>query len=106
MYLKNQDAAVKHPVKGVILKVLSRGGNLMMTEVSFEKGVSLPEHAHYHEQISYIVKGCMEFSINGEQKILYPGDSMYIEGNIPHSVTALEESIVVDAFTPQREDFK
>ncbi|MEW9124199.1 MAG: cupin domain-containing protein [Thermotaleaceae bacterium] len=106
MFFKSEEARVKQPGEGVTLKVLASGGSLMLTEVTFEKDKSMPAHAHVHEQVSYIVKGSFEFTIGDETKVVKAGDSVYIPSNIPHCVKALEDSIVVDGFTPQREDFK
>lgn len=106
MFFRNEEALIRKPAEGVVLKVVSYGGGLMMTEVTFEKGVSLPVHAHVHEQITYIAKGSFEFTLGEETKVVKQGDSIYIPGNMPHSVTALEDAVAVDAFTPQREDFK
>ncbi|AOT71259.1 cupin domain-containing protein [Geosporobacter ferrireducens] len=106
MFFKNEEALVKNPAEGVVLKVVSYGGGLMMTEVTFNKGISLPPHTHVHEQISYIAKGSFQFTLGEETKVVKQGDSIYIPSNIPHCVTALEDAVVVDAFTPQREDFK
>lgn len=91
---------------GVKRKLLSRGGGLMMTEVTFEKGAIGAIHSHPHEQISYIVRGSFEFNLNGNLQVVKTGDSIYVPSDIPHGVIALEDkSIILDVFTPQREDF-
>lgn len=92
--------------EGVRRKLLSRGGGLMMTEVTFRKGAIGAIHSHPHEQISYIVQGSFAFHLNGMEQIVKKGDSIYVPSSTPHGVTALEEhSIILDVFTPQREDF-
>jgi quercetin dioxygenase-like cupin family protein len=91
---------------GVSRKLLTHGGDLMMTEVTFEKGAVGEVHKHVHEQISYIVKGSFEFELDGDYKTVNVGDSIYVPSNIPHGVRALEEgSVILDVFTPQRQDF-
>ncbi|MBC7321385.1 cupin domain-containing protein [bacterium] len=92
---------------GIIREVLAHGGNLMLTRNTFPtKGTKAETHTHYHEQISYILSGSFRFVLNGEEKILEIGGSLYIPSNAPHSAEALEDnSIVLDVFTPQREDF-
>jgi quercetin dioxygenase-like cupin family protein len=92
--------------EGVKRKLLSHGGGLMMTEVTFKKDAVGKIHSHPHEQVSYIVQGSFEFNLNGETKRVGVGDSIYIPSNTLHGVTALEEnSIILDVFTPRREDF-
>ena len=91
--------------EGVSRKILGRGGNMMMVEVTFQNdAVGLP-HQHIHEQVCYIAKGRFEFVVEGERRLVRQGDSIYIPSNAEHSCHALEDSIIVDIFTPQREDF-
>lgn len=92
--------------EGVKRKILGHGGTMMMVEVVFEKGAIGAAHTHVHEQVSYIVEGSFEFTIDGDTQVVRKGDSMYIPSNANHGTTALEEgSIILDVFTPQREDF-
>ena len=39
------------------------------------------------------------------RKRLSAGDTYYVCPDVKHGVVALEESIILDIFTPQREDF-
>ncbi|MDR6121474.1 quercetin dioxygenase-like cupin family protein [Bacillus sp. SLBN-46] len=92
--------------EGVTRKLLSQGGSLMMTEVTFRKDAVGSIHSHPHEQISYIIQGSFEFNLGGEIQQVAKGDSIYIPSDMLHGVRALEEdSIILDVFTPQREDF-
>ncbi|MDQ0170896.1 cupin domain-containing protein [Paenibacillus tundrae] len=87
-------------------KILGMGGTLMMVEVSFAKGGIGEVHSHdQHEQVSYIVKGSFEVQVGEETRIMRAGDSFYAGYNVPHGVKALEDSIILDVFTPFREDF-
>jgi quercetin dioxygenase-like cupin family protein len=40
--------------------------------VTLEKGINLPEHHQIHEQWTHVIEGEMEFTVNGETKILTP----------------------------------
>jgi quercetin dioxygenase-like cupin family protein len=51
------------------------------------------------------LKGSFEFQSEGKKEIIKAGDSYYTIPNQPHGVTALEDGILLDIFTPQREDF-
>ncbi|MCK4336709.1 MAG: cupin domain-containing protein [Candidatus Aminicenantes bacterium] len=90
---------------GVSRKILARGGKLMTVKVYFKKGGIGAVHTHPHEQISYILKGSFEFELDSKKQIVKAGDTIYMPSNIPHGVVALEEAIIVDVFSPQREDF-
>lgn len=91
--------------EGTTRKILTYNQDLMMVEVTFEKGAIGAEHTHMHQQISYIAKGSFEFNLDGDKRILKQGDSVLIPSGVNHGVVALEESIIVDVFTPMREDF-
>ncbi len=106
MFVKNSDVESQYAGERVTRKILGTGGKLMMVEVTFEKGAVGSVHTHPHEQVSYIANGSFEFDLNGEKQIISKGDSVYIKSDAPHGTVALEEgSIIVDIFSPIREDF-
>jgi len=74
--------------------------------VEIEKGAILPEHSHFHEQTSQIIKGKLEMVIGGKTKILEPGMFTIIPSNVLHSAVALTDCKVTDTFYPVREDYK
>ncbi|KKK33592.1 hypothetical protein WQ57_23530 [Mesobacillus campisalis] len=92
--------------EGVTRKMLGHGGSQMMVEVTFKEGAIGSMHSHHHEQVSYIIDGSFEFNLAGDIRTVAKGDSIYIPANTLHGVKALEEnSVILDVFTPQREDF-
>jgi quercetin dioxygenase-like cupin family protein len=91
--------------KGIESKIMGCGGSIMMVENTFDKGGHAPLHDHIHEQAGYIAEGSFEFIIGEETVVFKKGDSFYIPSQIPHGCTALEDGIVVDVFSPIREDF-
>ena len=90
---------------GVSRKILSYDENLMSVEVRFEKGAIGAMHTHPHTQISYVLEGCFEATINGETKVISKGDTYITEPNAPHGVVCLEAGALLDIFTPMRADF-
>lgn len=107
MYFNNQETKVLNPAKGVTIRVIAYGGPLMATEVTFEAGVQGSPHSHPHEQISYIASGSCEFAVGNQTKVVKAGDGVYIPGNVDHVVLkAIEQTVIIDMFTPQREEFK
>lgn len=62
-------------------------------------------HSHYHSQITSIESGLFEVEIGGEKKILKTGDVFYIPPNVVHGVVCMEEGVLLDMFSPMREDF-
>ncbi|HEY5563084.1 MAG TPA: cupin domain-containing protein [Clostridiaceae bacterium] len=87
-------------------KVMGSTSSLMLVEITFKKDGVGATHSHEaHEQVSYIVKGSFEVTLGDEVKVLKAGDSFSAGFNVPHGVKALEDSIIIDSFTPLRQDF-
>ncbi|WP_117170711.1 cupin domain-containing protein [Paraliobacillus sediminis] len=89
---------------GVTRKIHPTGKKLMMMEVEFEVGAVGKVHSHPHEQLTYCLKGKLEFKLNEKIHTLSKGESLYIPSNTEHGVIALEPSSLLDTFTPLRED--
>ncbi|RXZ83688.1 cupin domain-containing protein [Paenibacillaceae bacterium] len=89
---------------GVKRKFLAVGAGLMMMEVHFEAGAAGKVHSHPHEQMSYCMQGSFDFTIDGQVHLLKAGEAIAIPGGALHGVLAREQSILLDAFTPIRED--
>jgi quercetin dioxygenase-like cupin family protein len=70
------------------------------------RGAVVPWHTHPHEQIGYLVRGRLRFQIGDEEQELSEGDSWLVPSNVPHFVTALEDSIAIDIFSPPREEYR
>lgn len=80
--------------------------DLMLVEVTFPKGAVGAVHSHPHRQVGYVVKGSFEGVVAGEETVLRAGDCYYTKENELHGMVALEEgSVLLDIFTPMREDF-
>jgi len=78
----------------------------MVVQVTLEEGVVVPVHSHPHEQITYIVEGRLSMEVEGQTHVLGPGDSLLLPGDVKHGATATERTLVVDTFSPPREDYK
>lgn len=89
---------------GVKRRILPPGKSIMMMEVHFEEGAEGYEHSHPQEQLSYCLKGKLEFKIDGVVHKVKAGESIFVPSGANHGVKALEPSILLDAFTPLRED--
>ena len=82
------------------------GENFMMVRFTFEPFLVTPEHTHPHEQMTMVVKGKVKFTIEGEVKIVSPGDVLHFPPHNRHGATMLDEEVVlIDIFSPIREDF-
>jgi quercetin dioxygenase-like cupin family protein len=89
---------------GVRRQVLGHGPDLMMVRVEFEAGATGALHHHPHRQVSYVAAGRFEVIVDGERAELVAGDSFFVEADRVHGVVAREAGMLVDVFTPARED--
>jgi quercetin dioxygenase-like cupin family protein len=82
------------------------GENMTVTNWSVEAGAEFPEHSHPHEQISIVVEGEFELTLDGETEVLRPGRIAVIPPETPHSGRARTECEIIDVFSPVREDYR
>lgn len=90
---------------GVTRRVMAYNDGLMCVENTFEKGAIGSMHSHPHTQITYIASGAFSFTIDGETRTVRAGDTLLKEDGVIHGCTCLEAGILLDIFTPMREDF-
>ena len=90
---------------GVTRRVLAYTDGLMTVENTFEKGAIGALHSHPHTQITYVAEGVFAFTIDGETRTVRKGDTLLKEHGVVHGCTCLEAGILLDIFTPMREDF-
>lgn len=91
--------------EGVQRQITGYDDKIMMVNVKFDTGGIGPLHQHHHSQVTYIARGKFEMTIGDEKRILKAGDSFYIPSNVLHGLTCLEEGLLIDVFSPIREDF-
>jgi len=81
--------------------------NVMMTFFEFEPGTAVPEHQHPHEQITLVLEGEMEFTLDGQTRTLQAGEGVTIPPDVRHGAHILSRPTrAVDAWHPVREDYK
>ncbi|MDO9417607.1 cupin domain-containing protein [Pararhizobium sp.] len=85
--------------------VLSYRPEMMLVAFGFDKGAIGALHSHPHTQVSYVAKGAFEVTVDGVTTTLPQGGSFIVAPNLVHGVVALEEGLLIDTFTPQRDDF-
>lgn len=80
--------------------------NMSLGYWRIKAGSVLKEHAHVHEQVTHILEGKFEMTINGETTIIEPGIIAVIPTGVSHSGKAITDCIAMDVFQPVREDYK
>lgn len=93
------------PLSGHSSKRLLVGKNLLACVFRHKKGVRFPPHAHPHEQLTYVLEGSHRVRIGGEERILRKGEIAYIPPGVEHEVEMLEDNLLLEVYSPIREDF-
>jgi quercetin dioxygenase-like cupin family protein len=81
------------------------GDRITVARFELKQGGVVPTHAHENEQISIVVDGALRFVIDGQEIVVRGGEVMQIPGNVPHCVDVLEDTLVIDVFSPVRQDW-
>ncbi len=82
------------------------GEKLMICRLRFAPHVVTPPHDHPHEQMTIVERGRVRFTIGDQERIAQAGDVLHFPPGAWHGATMLEEEVVlVDIFSPIREDF-
>ena len=90
---------------GIRRRILAHGGSLMQVEVHFEAGAVGTLHSHPHEQLTHVLSGEFEFTIGDETRIVRAGDTLYKRPGVAHGCVCRKPGVLLDTFTPQRDDF-
>jgi quercetin dioxygenase-like cupin family protein len=93
------------PEPGLIRRVGAYNEKLFLAEHRMAKGWVGQRHSHPHEQIVYVVRGHLRVTIGQETFDVRAGDSFVVRGGVEHQASAPEESLVIDVFTPRRDDY-
>ena len=65
----------------------------------------MPLHSHVNEQVTNVLSGRLLVRVGGEEQEVVAGETVLLPANVPHEVVALEDSVVLDVFSPVREDW-
>lgn len=85
------------------------GQKAMISRVALDKGCIVPTHAHENEQFACVLSGKMRFGIGAEgspersEMVVSGGEVLLLPGGLPHSAEALEDSVILDVFSPPSE---
>lgn len=100
-----KDVATQDLGGGTARRVLAHCPELMVVEVLVDAGGIGAVHTHPHVQATYVRSGRFRFTVDGEAVEVAAGDSLTFPSNVPHGMVCLEAGVLVDVFTPMREDF-
>ena len=104
-FINQIDCQLEDVAPGLKRQILGYLNQLMLVKVYFDAQTAAPVHRHKHEQVTHVLEGKFKITIDDSEQILSTGDSFTVASDIPHSATCLEKGVLLDAFSPKREDF-
>ncbi len=101
----SQAEGMSTPEPGLLRQVMSYTPAMMLVRHTMVQGWAGARHSHPHEQMVYVVRGRIRFEHPGGIFEACSGDSFIVPGNVEHQAWALQDSEVLDIFTPMRQDY-
>ena len=99
------DALPEEQLNPLLSRKIISGERTMIAHIYLKKGCVVPAHSHDNEQMTYILKGALQFTVNGREILLSEGQVMHIPSNVVHAAVAVEDTLDVDVFCPPRQDW-
>ena len=90
---------------GIKRQTVANGTTMYQMIARLDAGSKMPEHQHPQEQIVHILQGRMRLIVEGTPHELTTGDSFYLAGNVPHGVETIDDTRVLDTFSPPRNEY-
>jgi quercetin dioxygenase-like cupin family protein len=96
---------IERPAEGIERQMIV-GDNLMICRFRFAPLLVTPEHDHPHEQMTIVEQGRVRFFVEGKERIASAGDVLHFPSYCWHGATMMDEEVIlIDIFSPVREDF-
>jgi unsaturated pyranuronate lyase len=90
---------------GIRRRTVTHGETMYQMIAELKAGSVMPPHQHPQEQIIHIISGRMKVNVGNDSRVLGPGDSHYLASNVSHGVETLEDTRVLDTFSPPRHEY-
>jgi quercetin dioxygenase-like cupin family protein len=78
---------------------------MTVARLRIAKGAVVPAHRHVNEQLAMVERGALKFDLDGQEVLVSAGQALAIASGVPHGVEAMEDTLVMDLFTPRRQDW-
>ena len=103
----NPDEIIARVLAAGVTAKIAPGERMMLSLVTLAPGAVVPTHSHPHEQMGLMVSGTMEFTIEGETRVLSGNEMYFVPGGVPHSAKGGPGgAVALDAFSPPREEYR
>jgi len=109
--MKRRNVSEARPVEqlpGIMRRTLAYSDHLMLCQYTAPKGSKFPLHNHPAAQIGYVISGRLRFmgATDADTFEAVAGQSYVFEPDEQHGADVLEDSTIIEIFTPCREEFQ
>ncbi len=105
VFFKSREYVWEEVAPGIKRKITGYNKDIMMVLVQFEKDSIGTPHQHIHSQTTYVESGEFEVLMGDKTQLLKKGDCFYAPPSVTHGVVCKSEGVLIDVFSPVREDF-
>lgn len=105
-FISSTDVEQIEMLAGIHRRTMASTDEAMLCQFFLEAGSTVPSHNHMNDQVGYVISGQIEMTIGNKVRVLNPGDTYAIPGGVYHSTKAILDSVVIDVFSPPREDYR
>jgi quercetin dioxygenase-like cupin family protein len=99
------DAQPIEQISPLVQRQMLNGTQSTLVKWTVKKGGIFPLHHHSNEQITWIAEGRCEVYSQGKRFVMTAGTVLVIPPNTPHEFVCTEDTIDIDFFAPQRQDW-
>jgi len=78
---------------------------LTVARFELKRGGVVPRHSHENEQVSCVLSGTLKFKMSGHDVLVGAGEVLQIPSWVEHEVEVVEDTVVIDVFSPVRQDW-
>ena len=100
------DVSPVEMLPGLNRRTLGQTDDMMVIEFRVAAGSVVPMHSHPHQQIGYVISGEVAYQFAGKELVCKAGDSCAIPGGVEHGAEARAESVLIECFSPPREEYR
>jgi len=104
-FVKKSTEGYREIVAGILMRPLAHGEKMNMIEAHLDKGGIHHLHSHPYEQCGYLVSGKTRLTVESQRYDVAPGDSWCVPSDVMHSMEVLEDSVIVELFSPVRKEY-
>ena len=98
----------REQVTPLLERRLLTGERVMLARVHLAKGCVIPRHRHEHEQVTFVLAGALHLRLGEDEsteQTVRADEVVHLPSNVWHAAEALEDTLVLDVFSPPREDW-